>query len=141
MNNNILCSVVVQYNETESDNTMENTEKTISKVSETLTKELESLSNEDLHEFFMFFYKLNHQHFNMIAPDKFEEFLGAFDSNPFKINEDKTFRKQLIENIIKYAHDHMSLLTAAVLIKKKFTIEEIIQNYYANVNLFENDLF
>ena len=58
-----------------------------------------------------------------------------------KVNEDKAFRKQLIENIIKYAYDHMSLITAAVLIKKKFTTQEIIQNYYANVNVFENEWF
>ena len=99
------------------------------KVVETLTKELESLSNEELHEFFKFFYKLNHTHSNMMYLDKFEEFLGSFDSNPFKVNEDKKFRKQLIENIIKYAHDHMSLITAAVLIKEKFTMEELTQNY------------
>ena len=55
--------------------------------------------------------------------------------------KDKTFKKQLIDNIIKYARDHMSLITAAVLIKKKFTIDEIINNYYSNVNVFENDLF
>ena len=85
----------------------------------------------------MFFYQLNHQHYNMITPDQFEEFLEAFDKNPFKVNENKTFRKQLIENIIKYADDHMSLITAAVLIKKNFTTEEIIQNYYANVNVFD----
>ncbi len=120
---------------------MGNTEKNINKAAEILTKELESMSNEGLHEFFMFFYRLNHQHYNMIAPDKFDEFLEAFDSNPFKINDDKVFRKQLIENIIKYAYDHMSLITAAVLIKKKFTIDEIINNYYTNVNVFENNLF
>jgi hypothetical protein len=115
---------------------MENKENTIDKVTETLTKELESLNKEELHEFFMFFYKLNHQHGNMIAIDKFEEFLEAFDDNPFKINEDKKFRKQLIDNIIKYAFDHMSLMTAAVLIKKKFTIEELAENYYSSVDLF-----
>ena len=123
---------------------MENKETAINesnKVTETLTKELESMSNEGLHEFFMFFYRLNHQHYNMTAPDKFDEFLEAFDSNPFKINDDKVFRKQLIENIVKYAYDHMSLITAAVLIKKKFTIDEIINNYYTNVNVFENNLF
>ena len=120
---------------------MENKENTIDKVAETLTKELESMSNEGLKDFFMFFYKLNHQHYNMIAPEQFEEFLEAFDRNPFKVNEDKAFRKQLIENIIKYAYDHMSLITAAVLIKKKFTTQEIIQNYYANVNIFENEWF
>ena len=120
---------------------MENTEKNVNKAVEILTKELESMSNEGLHEFFLFFYRLNHQHYNMIAPDKFDEFLEAFDSNPFKINDDKVFRKQLIENIVKYAYDHMSLITAAVLIKKKFTIDEIINNYYANVSVFENNLF
>ena len=30
----------------------------------------------------------------------------------------------------------MSLLTAAILIKKKFTVDEIVQNYYANVDGF-----
>ena len=116
---------------------MENKENTVDKVAEALKKELEGLSDEGLHEFFLFFYKLNHQHGNMIALDKFEEFLEAFDSNPFKHNNDKNFKKQLIENILTYAYDHMSLITAAVLIKKKFTIEEITQNYYSNINIFE----
>ena len=116
---------------------MENKENTIDKVTETLTKELESLNKEELHEFFMFFYKLNHQHGNMMSTEQFEEFLEAFDSNPFKINEDKAFRKQLIKNILEYAHDHMSLITAAVLIKKKFTIDELTENYYSSVNFFD----
>jgi hypothetical protein len=30
----------------------------------------------------------------------------------------------------------MSLLTAAVLIKKKFTIAELTQNYYSSVDVF-----
>ena len=111
------------------------------KVVETLTKELESLSPEGLQEFFKFFYKMNHAHGNMIHIDQFEEFLEEFDSNPFKINEDKKFRKQLVDNIIKYAFDHMSLITAAVLIKKKFTIEEITRNYYAYVDLLGGDWF
>lgn len=120
---------------------MENRENTVDKIAETLTKELESLSAEGLHEFFKFFYRLNHQYGNMIEIDRFEEFLAAFDSNPFKINEDRAFRKQLIENILKYAHDHMSLITAAVLIKKKFTIEELTQNYYASVDLFDGNWY
>ena len=44
---------------------MENKETTINetnKVVETLTKELESLSNEELHEFFKFFYNINKCH-------------------------------------------------------------------------------
>ena len=115
---------------------MENIENKDNKVVETLTKELESLSAEGLHEFFKFFYKMNHTQGCMISMEQFEEFLESFESNPFKINEDKKFRKQLIDNIIKYAYDHMSLITAAVLIKKKFTIEEIIENYYTNVDVF-----
>lgn len=120
---------------------MVNKENTIDKVSETLTEELESLSNEGLHQFFMFFYRLNHQHGNMIEIDRFEEFLEAFDNNPFKVNEDKNFRKQLIANILEYTFDHMSLITAAVLIKKNFTIEEIVRNYYSSIDLFEGNWF
>ena len=123
---------------------MENTENInnqVDKAAETLTKELESLNGEELHEFFKFFYKMNHAHGNMIHIDQFEEFLESFDSNPFKINDDKKFRKQLIDNIIKYAFDHMSLITAAVLIKKKFTIEELTRNYYSSVDLFTGDWY
>ena len=111
------------------------------KVVETLTKELESLSNEELHELFKFFYKLNHTHSNMMYLDQFEEFLSSFDSNPFKVNEDKKFRKQLIDAVIKYAHDYMSLITAAVLIKKKFNMEELTRNYYSSVDVFEGDWY
>ena len=111
------------------------------KVIETLTQELESLSSEELHEFFKFFYKMNHNQANMITPDNFEDFLEAFDINPFKAGDDKKFRKQLVDNIIKYAFDHMSLITAAVLIKKKFTTEELARNYYASVDVFDSPWF
>ena len=111
------------------------------KVIDTLTQELESLSSEELHEFFKFFYKMNHNQANMITPDNFEDFLEAFDINPFKAGDDKKFRKQLIDNIIKYAFDHMSLITAAVLIKKKFTTEELARNYYASVDVFDSPWF
>ena len=111
------------------------------KVIDTLTQELESLSSEELHEFFKFFYKMNHNQANMITPDNFEDFLEAFDINPFKAGDDKKFRKQLVDNIIKYAFDHMSLITAAVLIKKKFTTEELAKNYYASVDVFDNPWF
>ena len=111
------------------------------KVIDTLTQELESLSSEELHEFFKFFYKMNHNQANMITPDNFEDFLEAFDINPFKADDDKKFRKQLIDNIIKYAFDHMSLITAAVLIKKKFTTEELAKNYYASVDVFDSPWF
>ena len=119
----------------------ENITPEVNKITETLSKELESLSAEGLHEFFKFFYKMNHAHGNMIHIDQFEEFLEAFDSNPFKINDDKKFRKQLIDNIIKYAFNHISLITAAVLIKKKFTIEELTRNYYSSVDLFTGDWY
>ena len=108
----------------------------VDKVTESLIKELEGLNEEGLHEFFMFFYKMNHQHGCMITTDGFENFLETFELNPFKVNEDKKFRKQLIDNIVKHTYDHMSLLTAAILIKKKFTVAEIIDNYYANLDVF-----
>lgn len=114
----------------------DNTTIEVNRVTEALIKELEGLSEEGLHEFFMFFYKMNHQHGYMITPDEFEDFLKAFELNPFKVHDDKKFRKQLIDSIIKYAFDHMALLTAAILIKKKFTMTEIMDNYYANVDVF-----
>jgi hypothetical protein len=77
----------------------------------------------------------------MMYLDQFEEFLSNFDSNPFKVNEDKKFRKQLIDNVIKYANDYMSLITAAVLIKKKFNMEELTRNYYASVDVFQDNWF
>ena len=117
----------------------ENTNPEFVKIKETLTKELESMSAEELHAFFKFFYKMNHNQANMISVDKFEEFLEAFDSNPFKISEDKKFKQQLIDNIILFAFDHMSLITAAVLIKKKFTIEELMSNYYYSVDAFSTE--
>ena len=120
---------------------MENTEKKVNKAAESLTKELEGLTNEGIHEFFVFFYKLNHVNGYMITNERFEEFLEAFDSNRFKMNENQKFRKELIQNILKYAHDHMSLITAAVLIKKKFTIEELTRNYYSSVDLFNDSWF
>ena len=80
-------------------------------------------------------------HGNMIDNESFNKFLEAFESNPFRYHEDKAFRKQLIENLIKYSFDHMGLLTAAMLLKKKFTIEEVINNYYANVDAFGYDVF
>lgn len=116
---------------------MKNTEKTI----EVLTKEIETLTNAELHELFIFYYRLNHQYENIVSHDKFNEFLRSFESNPFRTHEDKVFRKQLIDNLITYTDDHMSLITAIVLIKKKFTIDEIIENYYSNINAFDNNLF
>ena len=123
---------------------MENKEIAINesnKISETLAKELESLSAEGLHEFFKFIYKMNHIHGNMMTTDNFDEFLSTFEENPFKINDDKKFRKQLIDNVIKYTFDPMSLITAAVLIKRKFTIEEISNNYYASVDIFDGSWY
>ena len=119
----------------------ENIENTFEKAAETLTKELESLSNEGLHQFFKFVYTVSHIHGNVITLDKFEEFLSSFDDNPFKINNDQKFRKQLIENIIKYAHDPMSLITIVVLIKKRFTIDELTQYYYSSIDLFDGNWF
>ena len=116
-------------------------EKIVNKTTETLVKELETMSDTGLHDLYMFFYKLNCNQSNMIYGDKFNEFLAAFNSNPFRHHEDKTFRKELIENLVKFSYDHMSLLTAALLLKKKFTIDEVIQNYYSTVDAFGYDMF
>lgn len=122
-------------------NNRENNNLELTKVKDTLAKELDSLNAEELHEFFMFFYRMNHNQGNMIHLDRFEEFLENFDSNPFKLNEDKKFKKQLIDNVIEFAFDHISLITVATLIKKKFTPEEIAENYYASLALFDGNLF
>ena len=119
----------------------ENTSPELTKITDTLAKEIDGLSAKELQEFFKFIYKMNHNHSNMISPENFEDFLESFDLNPFKVNEDKKFRKQLIDNLIKYASDHMSLITAAVLIKKRFTIEELAQNYYASVEVFDGNWY
>ena len=115
--------------------------KPVNKTTETLIKEIETLSDSGLHDLFNFFYQLNHNYGNMIDNQKFREFLAAFRSNPFNPQEDKTFRKDLTENLIKFTRDHMSLLTAVLLLKKKFTIEEVINNYYANVDVFGYEVF
>ena len=150
MNGNTLSSVAIQINYRYKDElimeikekTNEKTqEKVVNKTTETLIKELETMSDIGLHDLFMFFYRLNCNHGNMIYGDKFNEFLESFTSNPFKLHEDKAFRKELIENLIKYSFDHMSLLTAALLLKKKFTIDEVIQNYYSTVDAFGYDMF
>ena len=150
MDDNILPPVVVQIIYLYKDELiMEIKEKTtekapakiVNKTTETLIKELETMSDQGLHDLFTFFYKLNCNHGNMIYGDKFNEFLEAFTSNPFRHHEDKAFRKELIENLVKYCYDHMSLLTAALLLKKKFTIDEVIQNYYSTVDAFGYDMF
>ena len=111
------------------------------KTKNILTKELESLNDTQLHDLFTFFYKLNNQHGNIISTEKFDEFLRSFDCNPFRTNFDPLFRKQLIQNLISYTDDHMSLITATMLLKQQFSTEEIIENYYSNVDVFCNDLF
>ena len=150
MNDNILSSVVVQIiyrykdeliMEIKEKTNEKSPEKIVNKTTETLIKELETMSDQGLHDLFTFFYRLNCNHGNMIYGDKFNEFLESFTSNPFKLHKDKAFRKELIENLIKYSFDHMSLLTAALLLKKRFTIDEVIQNYYSTVDAFGYDMF
>lgn len=111
------------------------------KTKSILTKELESLNDTQLHDLFTFFYKLNNQHGNIITTEKFDEFLRSFECNPFRPNFDPSFRKQLIQNFIAYTDDHMSLITAVMLLKQQFSTEEIIDNYYSNVDAFANNLF
>lgn len=111
------------------------------KTLEALREEIDSLDSEELHELFLFYYRINHQHHNLITDDNFNKFLETFEKNPFKQNNDKAFKKQLADGLIEYTHDHMSLLTAVVLIKRKFSIDEIIRNYYANVDYFDGYWF
>ena len=42
---------------------------------------------------------------------------------------------QIVKN--NYLLNYMSLITAAVLIKKKFNMEELTRNYYASVDVFD----
>ncbi len=111
------------------------------KAIEILTQEINALDSTKLHELFMFYYRINHQHFNLTTYDNFNDFLSSFEKNPFRQNDDKAFKKQLIESLVEYTDDYMSLITAVVLIKRKFTISEIIENYYATMNAFDNNLF
>lgn len=117
--------------------TMQTLEKTI----EILTKEIESLNSIQAHDLVLFYYKINHQHYNITTYEKFNEFLESFDKNPFKLNDDKAFKKQLAENLIACTDDYMSLITAVELIKCKFSVQEIINHYYSSMNVFDNDLF
>ena len=138
MSSNILRSVVIQNNLTRKKfYNMLKTEKTI----ETLTKELNTLDSSELHDLFVFYYRINHMHANLTSFDNFNTFLISFDKNPFRRCDDKDFRKQMIDNLIAYTDDHMSLITAIVLLKRKFTVNEIIENYYNNFDAFDNDLF
>ena len=111
------------------------------KTLEALREEIDSLNSEELHELFLFYYRINHQHHNLITDDNFNKFLETFEKNPFKQNNDKAFKKQLADGLIEYTLDHMSLLTAALLLKRKFTIDELVQNYYSNVDAFGYDMF
>ena len=137
MNDNILCSVVIQNKIARKRIIMIKSEKT----TKILTQELETLTDTQLHDLFTFFYKLNHQYGNIITDEKFDEFLRTFECNPFRPNFDPTFRKQLIQNLIAYTDDHMSLISAVLLLKQQFSIEEIIDNYYSNIDIFETNLF
>ena len=121
---------------------MENSvEKTINKTTTALTKELEVLNDSELHDLFIFFYQINHQQYNTIKPEKFIEFLESFKGNPFRKHEDKTSRKELIENLLSYTTDPMSLLTAAMLIKRKFTLDEVINNFYSSYDFYNDNWF
>lgn len=138
MNDNILCSVVIRNNLSRKKHVhMKKPEETI----EILTKEIESLNSIEAHDLVLFYYKINHEHYNITTYDKFNEFLESFDKNPFKLNDDKTFKKQLAESLIACTTDYMSLITAVELIKCKFSVQEIINHYYSTMNVFDNDLF
>ena len=115
--------------------------KTPEETIEILKKEIESLNSIEAHDLVLFYYRINHQHYNITTYEKFNEFLESFDKNPFKLNDDKTFKKRLAESLIACTTDYMSLITAVELIKCKFSVQEIINHYYSSMNVFDNDLF
>ena len=116
-------------------------EKTINKMNNALTKELEVLNDSELHDLFLFFYQINHQQYNTIKPEKFMEFLESFKYNPFRKHEDKASKNELIDNLLIYTTNPMSLLTAAMLLKRKFTLEEVINNYYSTYDFYNDNWF
>ena len=116
-------------------------ENTINKMTDALAKELEVLNDSELHDLFIFLYEINHKNCNTIKPEKFIEFLESFKYNPFRKHEDKTSRKELIENLLTYTTDPMSLLTAAMLIKRKFTINEVVNNFYSSFDFYNDNWF
>ena len=115
--------------------------KKLEKTIEILTKEIESLNSIEAHDLVLFYSRINHKHYNITTYEKFDEFLEAFDKNPLRLNDDKSFKKQLAESIIACTTDYMSLMTAVKLIKCKFSVQEIINHYYSSMNVFDNDLF
>ena len=116
-------------------------EKTINKMNNALVKELETLNDSELHDLFIFFYQINHQQYSTIKAEKFIEFLESFKCNPFRKHEDKASRKELIDNLLIYTTDPMGLLTAAMLFKRKFTLDEVINNFYSSFDFYNDNWF
>ena len=137
----LFCGCLIFFRKRSFKMTIADFEESKEKTLEALREEIDSLNSEELHELFLFYYRINHQHHNLITDDNFNKFLETFEKNPFKQNNDKAFKKQLADGLIEYTLDHMSLLTAVVLIKRKFSIDEIIRNYYANVDYFDGYWF
>jgi hypothetical protein len=65
-------------------------------------------------------------------------FVEGADDKRFFQSYYKTIPKQIIDY---KGMPNMSLLTATLLLKKKFTIDEVINNYYSNVDAFGYDVF
>ena len=53
----------------------------------------------------------------------------------------KSSKKEMIENLLSYTTDPMSLLTAAMLIKRKFTLDEVINNFYSSYDFYNDNWF
>ena len=65
-------------------------ENTINKMTDALAKELEALNDSELHDLFIFFYQINHQHYNTTTPEHFMEFLGSFKNKPRRKSKKKS---------------------------------------------------
>ena len=95
------------------------------KTTSILTKELETLTDTQLHDLFTFFYKLNNQYGNLLTTEKFDEFLRSFERNPFRTNFDPAFKKQLKESTV---------FVNAISDIRAFVIRDTIQKVDAKVD-------
>ena len=101
---------------------MQTPEKTI----EILTKEIESLNSAQTHDLVLFYYKINHQHYNITTYDKFNEFLESFDKNPFRRCDDKDFKKQK-----KFFYKTVQKKAVKVQKLSGFVTKKTVKNYFS----------
>ncbi len=110
-------------------------------IREVATRELGTLNNPQLFQMFQFYYQVNREVANITTPEKFEACLEAFDRNPFRAYNDTKYRTEIINNLLEYTIDYDSLIVAAHLLKNDYSVDELIDNYYAGISAFDSNLF